>query len=287
MNNIYLNLDPGFHPYNEYNVNFKTFNFPSGCEPHIKILDSNDFLEVRNATITHRIRSMDDLMLILQATDALRRTKKVDKIDLFIPYLPFARQDRVMVPGEPLSIKIIADIINSQNYNKVTFFDVHSEVSLALINNSVSIPNYKFVMNSLLSAGSSYRIVCPDTGASKKINDLCKYLKYTDEIIMCNKVRDITTGEIKRVDVFSEETLQPEDLYIVDDICDGGGTFILTAEKLKQKWSWVKVNLIVSHGIFSKGTTLPGIDKIYCTNSFKDLAITDDSVIQTNIFDFI
>lgn len=58
--------------------------------------------------------------------------------------------------------------------------------------------------------------------------------------------------------------------FIVDDICDGGGTFIGTAAMLKSKGA-AKVVLIVSHGIFSKGERLEGIDEIFSTDSFRSL----------------
>ena len=258
-----INLNKDFKPFGE-GIEFQKFDFPSGCEPHIKLPAIAD----EQVKITCRIQSANDLLLLLLTTDALKRSG-VKRLECFIPYLPFARQDRVMVKGEPLSVKVIADLLNTQGFEKIQIYDAHSEVSFALLNNSDAIDNHTFVAE-VLKDKTDYLIISPDAGAYKKIFKVCQYLKYKDEIIMCNKLRDVTNGVIRSLTV-SHEDLQGKDCYIIDDICDGGGTFILLADVLKERNAG-KVNLIVSHGIFSKGVNaLANIDHIYTTDSFKDL----------------
>lgn len=256
-----LNIDPEFTPLGEgIEVNF--FDFPSGCEPHCK-LRIEKYMPV---LITLRPSKLDDVFKLLLVCDALKR-KGIKDISLIISYLPFARQDRVMVEGEPLSVKVIADIINSCRFNAVGIFDPHSEVCLALINNSYAITNHKFVRECLLEK-SNYLIVSPDAGAYKKIFKLCQYLQYKEQIVLCNKLRDVSTGNIIETTCDTSD-FHGKDLYIIDDICDGGGTFILLAKELRKRNAG-KINLIVSHGIFSKGNALDGIDNIYTTDSFKN-----------------
>ena len=114
-----LNLDKNFSPLgNEKLINFQSFTF-SGGEPHIKI--QSDFNVKETVTITHRLNSFNDLGLLCVTVDALRRMD-VKIINLFIPYFPAARQDRVMIPGEPLSVKVYTDILNAMNLNKVKSF---------------------------------------------------------------------------------------------------------------------------------------------------------------------
>ncbi|MEK7434436.1 MAG: phosphoribosyltransferase family protein, partial [Cyanobacteriota bacterium] len=156
--------------------------------------------------------------------------------------------------------------------------DPHSEVCLALINNAEAISNYEFV-EGVLKDKSNYLIASPDAGAYKKIFKLCQYLNYQEEILTCNKIRNVENGHIKSITV-SVNDFHGKDIYIVDDICDGGGTFILLAQELKKR-NCGKVNLIVSHGIFSHGeeTLKQHVDTIYTTNSFKD--IKSDYIEQT------
>lgn len=261
-----LNLDNDFKPHGE-GLAYESINFPSGCEPHIKISD----VFAESILITCRIKTSDDIIRLLLATHAIRNAG-VKEISLFMPYLPFARQDRVMVTGEPLSLKIMADMINQAHYERVRFYDVHSEVSTALINRSESIPNHSFV-NAVLTEKSNFQIVCPDAGAYKKIYKLCQAIDYPGEISMCNKVRNLQTGQIIKT-VCDTQDFSGKDLYIVDDICDGGGTFSLLASELRKR-NCGKINLIVSHGIFSKGTEIEGVDHIYCTDAFKDVENTE------------
>jgi ribose-phosphate pyrophosphokinase len=258
-----INLDKDFKPFGD-GIEFQKFDFPSGCEPHIKLPAIAD----EQVKITCRIQNANDLLLLLLTTDALKRSG-VKGLECFIPYLPFARQDRVMVKGEPLSVKVIADLINSQGFEKVQIFDAHSEVSFALLNNSDAITNHSFVAE-VLKDKTGYLIISPDAGAYKKIFKVCQHLNYKDEIVLCNKTRNVENGNITSV-TCTVNDFQGLDLYIIDDICDGGGTFILLADELKKR-NCGKVNLIVSHGIFSKGVdALTNIDHIYTTDSFKDL----------------
>lgn len=267
-----LNLDPKFAPFqNQEEIKFQIFTF-SGGEPHIKI--SPDFDANRKITITHRLNSFNDLGLLCVAVDALRRMD-VKIIELFIPYFPAARQDRVMIPGEPLSVKVYADIINAMQLNKVFVFDAHSEVTPALLNNSTVIPNYIFIKEVLNKIGENVKLISPDGGALKKIYKVSEFLGGV-EVVECSKSRDVKTGKLSGFKVY-EDDLNGMDCLIVDDICDGGGTFVGLAEELKKKNAG-KLYLAVSHGIFNKGfEVLDCFDKIFTTNSFKDF---DDKRVE-------
>lgn len=260
-----LNLDPKFAPFqNQEEIKFQSFTF-SGGEPHIKIVP--DFDINKKVTITHRLNSFNDLGLLCVTVDALRRMD-VKIIDLFIPYFPAARQDRVMIPGEPLSVKVYADIINAMQLNKVFVFDAHSEVTPALLNNSTVIPNYTFIKEVLNRIGENVKLISPDGGALKKIYKVSEFLGGV-EVVECSKSRDVKTGKLSGFKVYNDD-LQGIDCLIVDDICDGGGTFVGLAEELKKKNAG-KLYLVVSHGIFNKGfEVLDCFDGIFTTNSFKD-----------------
>lgn len=274
---IYLHLDPAFQPFGATRKH-EVVSFPSDCEMHIKIHD--DFAEGISVTITHRIRSSDDILLVLLATDALRR-KGVGSIELFIPFLPYARQDRVMVPGEPLSAKVFANLINSQNYAAVHVYDAHSDVGPALINKCVNYSNHDFVQSILSRVPHNYLLVCPDMGASKKMHNLCKAVGYESPVIQGHKVRDLNTGRITRYELWNAqpEEIKDAECYIVDDICDGGATFIMLAGELKMRGA-AKVNLIVSHGIFSQGLPLARVDRVFTTNSFDQPTNTDYIIVK-------
>jgi len=272
----YLNLDTTFQPFDK-SIEFEKFTF-NGGEPHIKIKADLDLIEP--ITITTRIRQFNDLGFLLLANDALKRIG-VQKIHLFIPYFPAARQDRVMIKGEPLSVKTYADLINQCAFESVTIFDPHSEVTAALLKNVRVVSNHSFIQKIDLQP-NDYQVISPDGGALKKVYQLAQSLGGV-EVIECSKKRDVTNGKLNGFAVYADD-LKGKTCVLVDDICDGGGTFIGLAKELKKKNAGELI-LAVSHGIFSRGfqELKQYFSKIYCTNSFADFA--EENVIQISVGD--
>ncbi|RYF50195.1 MAG: ribose-phosphate pyrophosphokinase, partial [Cytophagaceae bacterium] len=166
-----LHLSPGFAPTDATPIAFTAFIF-SGGEPHIKL----DLPVAGNVPepvlITQRVTNAADFMQVLLATDALRRAG-YKQLSLMLPYFPAARQDRLMVPGEPLSVRVYADLINAQHYEHVYVYDPHSDVTPALLNNVQVIDNQLFVATVLTHFDPNRLcLVSPDAGALKKIHKL-------------------------------------------------------------------------------------------------------------------
>ena len=262
-----LNLDPSFTPLGENNsIAHQSFLFAGG-EPHIKISDK--FNQNEPVTITQRINSFNDLGLICITVDALKRMG-VKEIHLYIPYFPAARQDRVMIPGEPLSVKVYADIINALALASVTVFDPHSEVTPSLLNNCITISNHEFIKKVIEEIGTDVTLISPDGGALKKIYKVSEFLGGA-EVVECSKSRDVKTGRLSGFKVYTDD-LNGADCLIVDDICDGGGTFNGLAEALQAKNAG-KLYLAISHGIFSKGfdDLSKYFEQIFTTDSIKQV----------------
>lgn len=276
-----INLDKNFNPFPALeSIIFEAFTFAGG-EPHIKI--KPDFDVTEQVMISHRLNSFNDLGLLCVAVDALRRMK-VKEINAFIPYFPAARQDRVMVGGEPLTVKVYADIINATQLSKVTVFDPHSEVTPALLNNCEVIPNHAFIKKAIEHIGETPLLISPDGGALKKIYKVSEYLGGV-EVVECSKSRDVKTGKLSGFKVYADD-LQGKDCLIVDDICDGGATFIGLAQELKKKNAG-KLYLAISHGIFSKGfaNLTPHFEKIFSTDSIKN--IEEAGVLQISLAEIL
>jgi ribose-phosphate pyrophosphokinase len=247
----YLNLTPGFNPSNARHgdlINFQKFTFHGG-EPHIKL---EVFANDEDIVVTSRLRNSNDFMMLMVASEALSQSSMVfHHKHLVIPYFPGARQDRRMVEGEPLTVKVYADMINSLGYDSVEVFDPHSDVCMALLDNSEATNNHRLVQRCLqLLDVPDLVLVSPDAGSNKKILKLAQHVG-ADRIVKCDKVRDIKTGNLSGFSVYGDH-LANKPCVIVDDICDGGGTFIGLAQVLKEKGAG-DLYLIVSHGIFSNG----------------------------------
>ena len=187
------------------------------------------------------------------------------KICLNMPYIPFSRQDRVNTSGECFSLKWFCEFINRMNFAEVFVCDPHSDVSTALLNN-VSVTTQEQVFSMHFERKKDFYLVAPDGGSLKKIYDLAEDVDCKG-VIMASKNRNTDTGEITGTEVHFNNDLGGRDCYIVDDICDGGRTFIEIAKILKKK-NCGKIVLMVTHGFFTKGLDVFDglIDEIYTRN---------------------
>lgn len=262
----YLNLSPALSL--QPALPFTAFRF-SGGEPHLKI-DPAVLEPGVPVCITVQARGTDEALLVLLAADALRRLG-VRQMELFIPYFPGARQDRVMTPGEPLSARVYAGLINAAGFDRVTVFDPHSDVTPALLDRCEALNNHAFIAQVLseIPDARNLTLVAPDAGAAKKMHQLTVALGH-ERTVQCDKVRDVRTGRLSAAQVFAPD-LAGADCLIVDDICDGGGTFLALADALRAKNAG-RLFLAVSHGIFGKGVEVlrSPFERVFTTNSFYD-----------------
>ena len=201
----------------------------------------------------------DELIELLFLADAIKR-QGGHICSLKIPYIPFGRQDRAAYPGDCFSLKVFCDLINSIGAFEVIVTDPHSDVTAALLNN-IKIIHQAEVFSKYFKPQDAALLISPDGGALKKIYKLAERVK--SEVIECSKNRNVHTGEIAGVTAHADN-LHGKACYIVDDICDGGRTFIEIAKVLKSKNAG-KVVLMVTHGFFTKGLSVFDglIDEIY------------------------
>jgi ribose-phosphate pyrophosphokinase len=268
-----LNLDEGFSPWEKgVEILHKKFTFRGG-EPHFHITSWCDYADVSNLVITQRYNKIGDLFDIILANDAARRMG-FKNISLILPYFPAARQDRVCNDGEPLTIKVFADMINGCNFDNVFILCPHSEVTAALIHNVRvldEIPYVEKVVNSTLD-GHHYNIVCPDAGAGKRTQKIIEHLSNNNghvqfDMIRCEKVRDVKDGSIKEFFVANDD-LGGHPTLIVDDILCMGGTFKGLGNILRSKNSG-KLMLHTTHADCVEGiqSMVEYFDHVYTTNS--------------------
>ncbi|WP_116135551.1 ribose-phosphate diphosphokinase [Trinickia diaoshuihuensis] len=233
-------------------VEMKVLKFPGG-ELHVTVETgiSADVFEV-----TAHLPTADAVMTLLMATDALRRAYPGVPIDLELPYVPYARQDRVANPGESLSVKVFCDLINAQQYRRVLVQDPHSDVTPALLERSIiddPIPALRRALQRITPHGEQVALVAPDAGARKRVLKLAAQLELP--VVFADKVRDTHTGAITGTEI--QGVLPDCPLLVVDDICDGGRTFTELAHAARRKQTDAGIRrplyLYVTHGIFSKG----------------------------------
>lgn len=278
----------------ESDISYKIQKFPDGQVDIILQADTSD-LEGEEIKIMSRFNSFEDLGLIICTTKALRNLG-VKNIHLYIPYLLGARSERRFNEGSAsYLVEIIAPIINAQEYKSVIVIDVHHpSVTHAVIKNLKLLSNAYITTEFLADYYLTHRpgdfvLVSPDKGAYEKIRSLARVISYTDPILVCDKARDLNGKIIETIVPFNTNNVG-KDFVIVDDICDGGRTFIEIAKVLKGQIARHaskrdnKIFLVVTHGVFSAGfdELSKYFDGIYCTNSVKE--VENKLVKQLNVF---
>jgi ribose-phosphate pyrophosphokinase len=214
--------------------------FPDN-QPHVNVhgIEKGDEVKLI-CSITDSLKMMH-LLQTANALDHLFAKKKL----LVIPYLMAARYDRLMLSGDSFDLELVAGLINRCGFEKVLLWDVHSEVATSLINNAVNVKNKQMV--------EQYQqpdavLICPDAGAARKVSEYFQWNANLKDIVYCAKKRDLATGQVT-LEVADPQKCEGRNCVIIDDICDGGATFLAIAEQVKPK----HLTLIVTHGIFSKG----------------------------------
>lgn len=212
------------------------------------------------ATISAFIESMDDLMVVAQIKEIINRKLKDAPVYLNILGTPYTRYDRVMLDDrtDAFGLLCFANILNSIGFNEVRIFDPHSEVTTKLIKNCFPISQHVLAEITLGSEGSAaFDIVCPDKGAKAKID--------VNRIsILCDKVRSPVTGKIEGVKVVYDNSSGEKPLLVLDDICEGGRTFLGVAEAIESDHILNKgkdIRLYITHGIFSNGAIAKLLEK--------------------------
>jgi ribose-phosphate pyrophosphokinase len=270
-------------------IKYKISKFPDGQQT-IDLINWKQLLDHSNSVkISSRLNSFKDLELIICAVQSIRNIKPDREILLYVPYFIGARSDRKFKEGGVNYLKqVICPIINSLNLTRITVLDPHSDVLEACLNNYKKQNNHsliKFALEQIDNKDGAQDRIClvsPDAGAYKKIFDVAKEFNI-ENIITANKVRDVRTGNIVKTEIpESSEPLPPgyyENLkyVIIDDICDGGRTFIELAKVIKERTPNAEIYLVVTHGIFSAGLKplAEWFECIYTTNSVVDKEETD------------
>lgn len=197
------------------------------------------------------------------------KSKGLRNIELNMPYIPNARQDRVKAPEDVFTLKYFAKLINSLEFSKVTVLDPHSYVSEALFDNiCIKTPkeNVEKVLEKLSLGGKDILLFYPDEGAMKRYSAMCD-----KPYVFGMKKRDWTTGEIQGLEVQGQtELIEGSTVLIVDDICSKGGTFYHSAKALKALGAG-EIYLYISHceNSILEGEVLTSglIEKVFTTNS--------------------
>lgn len=236
-------------------ANLSLTKFPVG-ETKI-VLD--DFLTDKDKyTIRWYYESDSDIFTVIALKDYIDSMKPNARVFLDIPYLPYARMDRI--DKEAFTLKTFAKLINQCGFEKVKVQDIHSNVSLALIDRVENV-NWTSYGSLAWKITSDVVVVYPDTTAEKHYS---KEINKPFGSILCIKDRDFDTGKIKSIipvtDLDPNKDWSNTKFIMIDDLCSYGGTFDLAINEIRKTFKTAQhFELIVGH-----------LEKSYLRGKLKD-----------------
>jgi ribose-phosphate pyrophosphokinase len=215
-------------------------------------------------TATGRVN--EDLMELFIIIDAMKRSF-AERIHVVMPHYGYSRQDRVATPREPISAKMIADLIGAAGAQHVITINLHSDQEQGFFNFPVDNLSAKnlFVDYFKKKKIKDLMVVAPDTGAAKNAKRFADMLGV--DLAILHKVRTAhNVSEVTQVigDVMDRTCL------IYDDMIDTGGTVVNGMEALLKKGANKGVYLAATHAVFSD----PCVSRLKTAN-FKEVVVTN------------
>ncbi len=231
--------------YRKFRDVFEKRNYPSG-ETHL-ILRHLRFDPEDHNVIEHHLRNWGNIGDLLTAHQTFLR--RGIEVTWFCPFLPFARDDRRETKLHCSELETFLDLLETYDVDLVCA-DPHSD-ACSRVRQIKQADTFETLREEYLEI-NVYRptYIIPDAGATKKA------LTWLGDkpAIQALKRRDLQTGDLSGFELLGKPA-KDRRCVIVDDICDGGGTFLGLAKLLRQV-GIKNIDLIVTHGLFTKGERL-------------------------------
>jgi len=260
-------------------LNTETRTFPDG-ENYLRIkIEDETFIEGKEVIIiqstgpsssgNQNARFFELIMMI----DAVKRMN-AGKIKVVVPYLAYARQDKIFRPGECQFANKLLQIINSLEIDEFYVVDAHApEILEELSCKKVNIDSMKILADYIKSLGAKdVVVVSPDKGAVERSKAFAKHFGENVPVDFFEKKRDVKTGEIT---MSGKLSLENKDVVISDDIIATGGT-MATAIKLSKESGANKIYAVSTHALLLQNAKYrilkAGADEIIGTDSIDNEA---------------
>ncbi len=208
------------------------------------------------------------LMELLIMVDAVKRASAA-KITAVMPYFGYARQDRKARPRDPITAKLVANMLEAAGVDSIVTLDLHA----AQIQGFFDIPvNHlygapilsKYYKEMIKDHPDDYVVVSPDVGSVARARNFANDLGLSFAIVDKRRPRP---NVMEVMNVIGD--IEGKICLMVDDMIDTAGTIVNGAEGLKKRGA-KEVYACCSHGVLSG----PAIERL--TNScIKEIAVLD------------
>ncbi|MGE5528214.1 MAG: ribose-phosphate diphosphokinase [Patescibacteria group bacterium] len=209
----------------------------------------------------------ENLVELLIMIDALKRAS-AGRITAVIPYYGYARQEKKTAPREPITARMVADIITTAGANRIITMDLHAPAIQGFFNIPVdhmtALPMLaQYIKNKPIQNGV---IIAPDAGSVKKAEKLADLLDLPLGVMYKRR----PARNVAEVSYFigEVENLTP---IVIEDIIDTGGSMIQVVEALLQRGARPEIHILATHGVFSPPAAErlghPALREIVVTNT--------------------
>lgn len=209
----------------------------------------------------------DTLMELLIMCDAFKRAS-ARRIVPIMPYFGYARQDKKVRPREPISAKLVADLITMAGADRIFAIDLHAGQIQGFFDRPVDhllaqpiIAEY-LIRNKIYDKGVT--VVSPDVGGVERATILAERLGADLAIVAKRRPEP---GKVKVIDVIGD--VENQTCVLIDDLIDSGGTFTAAADDLAERGA-KEIYACATHAVLS-GDAFRRIQD----SAIKELVVTD------------
>ncbi|CUI17723.1 putative Ribose-phosphate pyrophosphokinase [Candidatus Protochlamydia naegleriophila] len=248
----------------------------------------------------------DTSMEIFLAIDAAKQAG-AKEINLYLPYLGYARQDKVSQAGEPIAASAILRMFACAGANKITVLDIHNDAVFGSLGTTIGIN--KFAMEEFAKRFKQKKengielgeliVVAPDKGAidrSKLFLEAMKIAGFANTAFAYfDKSRDyaikghvqsmdlreveLSTGEVL-IEEKAKEAFKGKTAIVVDDIADTCGTILRAiSDNIVGRYEAKKAYAVITHGVFSGDA----LKKIADTKELAGMLVSDSIPLREQV----
>lgn len=208
----------------------------------------------------------DNLWELLIMIDACKRAS-ANSVNIVIPYFGYSRQDRIAASREPITAKLVANMLVKAGVDRVLTLDLHAVQVQGFfdipVDNLFTVPLFAKYYTKLGLKGSDVVVVSPKNSGIKRARSLAEYLDSPIAII------DYAQDDSAREEGYIIGDVSGKKAILIDDILNTGKTFA-EAAKIVERGGATDIYAVASHGLFAGGAS-----EILNTAPIKEIIVTD------------
>ena len=206
--------------------------------------------------------------------DACKRAS-ANSVNVVMPYFGYARQDRIAASREPITAKLIANMLVKAGVNRVLTLDLHAVQVQGFfdipVDNLFTMPLFAEYYNEKGFTGSDVVVVSPKNSGVKRARSLAEYLDAPIAII------DYAQDDSEREEGYIIGEVEGKTAILVDDILNTGKTFA-EAAKILERGGVKDIYAVASHGLFAGGAA-----EVLNAAPIKEILVTDSVATKEKV----